>query len=132
MKKYEIAKLLIDSVKGSSITFSRKKDIATIYYILGNNISNIKNDGFKEKLDCYQSSANFYAKSKSWNDYCQVLLKHSMLLNDKHYFKESFESVKKILNACIYLNSKELGKILNYIKKNLLYGLVMFETIFCT
>jgi hypothetical protein len=91
---------LLDSVKGSSITFSRNKEIATIYFILGNNISNIKNDGFKEKLDFYQSSANFFAKSKSWNDYCPVLLTRSMLINDKHYFKESFESVKKILNGC--------------------------------
>ncbi len=58
---FKLAKNYIDIVNGSTVKFLRKKDIALIYYKLGD-----VSESSKSKAECYNAAAENFAKSKEW------------------------------------------------------------------
>ena len=106
---FEVAKSWLDCVKGSEICFEKIKDIAILYNKIGDHFKSSKNQ-LKKRIECYQSAAVYYAKSKDWHSFCQVELTHAKLLNEENFIKEANQIASKVLAACLYLDENiELG-----------------------
>ena len=104
-----LAKNWLDHVKSRSVPLKKYKELAILYTKLG---KRFRND--KESSECYQMACEFYAKSKSWSEFCTVGLIHAKLMCDLGLYKKSVSIGNKILAATFYLsNPIESAKIYN-------------------
>ena len=104
-----MAKGWLDCVKDNEICFTKKQEIAILYHMIGDNFKSNTNH-MNKRIECYESAAIYYAKSKDWYSYCQVEMIHAKLLNALNLVKEGSKIAGKVLSACFRLNeSVELG-----------------------
>ena len=110
LEQYSRAKTWLDSVENSQITHLKKSELAVLYNVIGNNITNEDETVNKhEKLDCYRNAAKYYANTKNWRDYCKIGLSQLKLLGQLRLFKESRVKAQEILNSVIRLSQEEIG-----------------------
>jgi len=107
--KFDMAKGWLDCVKHNEICFTKVQEIALLYHMIGDNFKSNANQ-IRKRIECYESAAIYYAKSKDWFSYCQVEMIHARLLNASISVKEGSKIAGKVLSACFRLNeSIELG-----------------------
>ena len=112
---FVLAKGWLDCVKGNSIIFERRKDIAILYNKIGDMFIDNTNKYVKMRIECYEIAAEYYAKSKDWYSYCQVGLLHAQLLHEINYLKDSIKVANKVLAACLYFNEGDILGLLKFI-----------------
>ena len=81
--------------------------------MIGDHLKSMNVNETRMLCECYETAAIYYAKSKDWHRYCQVVIVHAKLLNESDLIKEASKIAGKVLSACFHLSQNEqLGELI--------------------